>query len=262
MIYQEYPVNPALRSFVLCYWKFVGPQLSSRTPIQHFIAPDACTSLVFISNPQMEFRSTALFGPTKYITETSIFPHSQTVGIRFKPGFTSSLFEKSGKDLRDKNLLPAPPLSGLDYPEALKLMDSASELFHYFELSLTEVRKIYQPQAHEMVQEAIRLISVARGNIKIAELVEKIPLSERQLQKVFKKEVGLSLKEFAATIRLRSAIIKMEVEDESYQDTVFDSGYYDQAHFIRDFTKVSRISLPDFKKYIRNIRHVDVGLWY
>jgi AraC-like DNA-binding protein len=59
-------------------------------------------------------------------------------------------------------------------------------------------------------------------------------------------------------MRLRDAIIQMELEQKDYQDTVFDAGYYDQAHFIRDFSKLSKISLPAFKKYISNIRHIDV----
>lgn len=261
MIYEEFPIPASIQSFVLCYWKFEGPKTSAQTPTRHFIAPDACASLVFIDNKHLSFRSTALFGPTKYISETDVFPHSSAVGIRFKPGLTSALFNQTGKELRDQNILPAPELEGLDYKIALQRLENIPALFDYFEKTLPEVRQLHPGRPHDMVEEAIKRILQSKGNLRIADLIRDIPLSERQLQKVFKKEVGLSLKEFSTTMRLRSAIIKMEVEEASYQDTVFESGYYDQAHFIRDFSKVSRISLPDFKKYIKNIRHVNVGFW-
>jgi len=258
MVYQEIQVPPKLSSLLLCFWKFTGPKAPAGQAVPHFITPDASASLVFFDNPFYNFRGTALFGPTKYITETEVYRDSTTFGIRFRPGFTASLFQLSGDELRDQNLHPAPPLEGFDYEKILPLLDEDEAVFSFFTQHLPQVLDRLQPERHPMVSQAIGIIFESRGNVKIAELLNRIPLSERQLQKVFRREVGLSLKEFAATMRLRDAIIKLELENESYQDTVFNSGYYDQAHFIRDFSKVSKISLPLFKQYIKNIRHVNV----
>jgi methylphosphotriester-DNA--protein-cysteine methyltransferase len=259
MLYQEVPVSPALQSFVQCYWKFIGPIGKPVELKQHFIAPDACTSLVFFTIPSLEILETSLFGPTKYITETSVMSNSLTLGIRFKPGYSWSLFGMTGEDLRDKNIRPAPNCLSLDKNEVFERIKSKKEAWEYFNSQLPRALINKQPTCNPVVDQAAYLILQSEGNIKISQLLKKIPLSERQLQKVFKKEVGLSLKEFAITMRLRAAIIKLELENENYQDTIFDAGYYDQAHFIRDFSKVSKISLPDFKKYIRNIKHVNVS---
>ncbi len=256
MLYQEYEVSPPLNSFILCYWKFLGPD--NGKPINHFITPDASPSLVFVSNPKYGFKGTSLFGPTKYISETPVLDGSITMGIRFKPGYIFSLFGLTGQDLREQNIKPAPPMGNLDYQSALNLLDQKDAIFSFLDKELIKTIDTLQAHSNQVVKTAIQLILQSKGNIKIAELLKQIPLSERQLQKIFKREVGLSLKEFAITMRLRAAIISIELEKTDYQDVVFESGYYDQAHFIRDFSKLSKISLPKFKKYIKNIRHVDV----
>lgn len=258
MIYQEFEVPSVLKPYIICYWKFAGPENGPDGPISHYIPPDACPSLIFFSLPQYHFRSTTLFGPTKFIAETAVYRGSISFGIRFRPGIISRLFGISGLELRDQNIQPAPTLSGLDYQHALHLVNSEPALLSYLNQVLSDVMAELQPAPVPVVQQAMDAILNAKGNIRIADLLAEIPLSERQLQKTFKQEVGLTLKEFATVMRLRASIIQMELEGKGYQDTVFDSGYYDQAHFIRDFSKVSRISLPDFKEYIKNIRHIDV----
>ncbi|MCB0631368.1 MAG: DUF6597 domain-containing transcriptional factor [Saprospiraceae bacterium] len=259
MVYEEFKVPENLQDYLLCYWKFTGPRSGPDGPIRHYIPPDACPSLIFFTLPQFDVKGTTLFGPTKYIAETQVFRGSISMGIRFRPGVISGLFGQSGQELRDQNIQPAPILNGLDYEQGLDLVTDAAGWQDYLNQTLPLVIARSQPHIPQVLQQAMDTILSSRGNIRISDLLETIPLSERQLQKTFKQEVGLTLKEFATVMRLRASIIQMELEGKGYQDMVFDSGYYDQAHFIRDFSKLSRISLPDFKRYIKNIRHVGVS---
>ena len=259
MLYQEFQVPAPLQNYIWCYWKFLGPAGPAADPVRHYIMPDACPSLIFYRLPAFDVRGSILFGPTKFITETEVFPGSITVGIRFKAGYSSGLFQRDGLSLRDQTVRPAPQWPGFDQQQVLDNLADDKAFLDYFNRQLPEIISGLTPRCPEVVEEAISLIMQSKGNIKIADLLSGLPLSERQIQKTFKKEVGLTLKEFATTMRVRAAIIQMELEQENYQDTVFNSGYYVQAHFIRDCTKLSKISLPDFKKYIINIRHVGVS---
>lgn len=258
MTYQEFPVPPALSEYLLCFWKFVGPETMDGNSIQHFIMPDASSSLIFFRHPPSGYHGTCLVGPTKYIRETEVYAEAITFGIRFRPGLTNSIFQLSGLELRDAEIQPALSLPHIDYAEVFTLLGDEKKLWSYLHERLPLSFKTLVPNPHPAVAAAMTSILQSRGNLKIAELLEQIPLSERQLQKVFKREIGLTLKEFATVMRLRDAIIQLELEQKDYQDTVFEAGYYDQAHFIRDFTKLSRISLPAFKQYISNIRHIGV----
>ena len=74
------------------------------------------------------------------------------------------------------------------------------------------------------------------GDIKIKNLARAINLSERQLQRRFKKAVGLRPKEFAKIRKIRAAVIQLLLQKKDYQDVIYNTGYYDQAHFIHDFS--------------------------
>lgn len=258
MIYQEIPVSRDLQPYVQCFWKFVGPDHTQGKSIRHYIMPDASSSLAFFLQAENQYRGSCLVGPTKYIRETEVFAGALTVGVRFKPGWTPGVFQLSGLQLRDNVLHPVPDLPHFDMTAVLGSIDRDEILWPLLTEQLQQAFKTLNPERHTAVSRAISLILASKGNLKIAELLQGIPLSERQLQKVFKKEVGLTLKEFATVMRLRDGIIQLELEQKNYQDMVFDSGYYDQAHFIRDFTKLSKISLPAFKQYIKNIKHIGV----
>ncbi len=259
MTYQEIKAHPELQKYILCYWKFEVLSIASGAPsIHHYIIPDGCASLVFLYHPMADACFSALTGPTKNVVETDVFAKSVFVGIRFRPGTTREVFGLSGVQLRDQNLMPAPELPGFETEDIYKNIHGENSIFTTLDTALLKFFKKLQPKQDELVAQATDLIISSKGNLKIASLIEQLPLSERQLQKRFKEAAGLTLKEFATIIRIRAAMIQVEVDKENYQSTIYNSGYFDQAHFIRDFSRLSNVSLPAFKKYIKSIEHIGV----
>lgn len=258
MIYQEYGCDQNISKQVLCYWKFTVPPNESGAPFPHFVLADGCPSLAFFSLPQYHVQSRSLVGPTKRIHERPVHPGSTVIGIRFRPGVISSLCGISGLELRDQNISPAPAF--IDIDEAALWEANAESDALWVELLNKQLlaAELSQAPVEPLVLELANAIQVAKGNVSISDLVEAAPKSERQLQKLFKKEVGLTMKEFAITMRVRASVIELEQHKSQYQDAVHAQGYFDQAHFIRDFTKLSSISLPDFKRYVQAIEHIGV----
>lgn len=256
MIYQEFECDPTVSSFVLCYWKFEVPsQKGSTASFQHFIIPDGCPSLVFFTHLQSKHRGTSLFGPTKHISERAVFRGSKTIGVRFRPGVIDALCGIKAIDLRDQNIRPAPDIAKLNPEEIFSHIQEDRDWIQALNQQLVQANISPQPSDQVVVQ-AAELIMAKKGNLSISDLILSLPKSERQLQKSFKREIGLSMKEFAIVMRIRASIIDIEYHKADYQDAVHEMGYFDQAHFIRDFSKLSRISLPDFKRYVRNIQHL------
>ncbi|MEM7372777.1 MAG: AraC family transcriptional regulator [Bacteroidota bacterium] len=259
MIYQEFECDPALSSFILCYWKFEVPSKKDAPPsFQHFIVPDGCPSLVFFVHTKAGYRGSSLFGPTKHISEREVFRGSKTIGIRFRPGLITSICGLNGIDLRDQNIRPAPPIGDLELPAIYANIEDDTNLIS--ELNRQFLASDLRPESRDAaVIQAAEAIMASKGNLSISHLITQLPKSERQLQKIFKREIGLSMKEFAIAMRIRASVIDLEYHKTDYQDAVFDMGYFDQAHFIRDFSNISSISLPDFKRYIRNIQHIGLA---
>ena len=77
------------------------------------------------------------------------------------------------------------------------------------------------------------------GAVAMSDLVDKTPLSERHFRRKFKEIVGISPKYFCKVIQLNSVfeIIK-SANSEKIHALALDNGYYDQAHFIKDFNKL------------------------
>ncbi|HXS36177.1 MAG TPA: helix-turn-helix domain-containing protein [Flavipsychrobacter sp.] len=81
---------------------------------------------------------------------------------------------------------------------------------------------------------AIEKIKSADGNIAISQLAKELYISQDAFEKKFRRLTGSSPKQFSRIVRLRNAINKHSSE-KALTDTALDAGYYDQAHFIKDF---------------------------
>ena len=75
-----------------------------------------------------------------------------------------------------------------------------------------------------------------RGLVRVDSLAHRAGVTERQLQRLFLRDIGLSPKQFLRTIRFQE--ILRAVQDGTptrWADLALRFGFYDQAHFIRDF---------------------------
>lgn len=86
----------------------------------------------------------------------------------------------------------------------------------------------------KLVMMAVALINKKNGDIRISELLEELHISQAPLEKRFRKVVGTSPKKFASIVRMRSAISNY-TPDTSLTELGYNAGFYDQAHFIKEF---------------------------
>lgn len=103
-------------------------------------------------------------------------------------------------------------------------------------------------KAHdELVNLAVAFIKQQAGNIKIITLAEKLNISQSQFEKRFRKMVGASPKKFASIVRLRH-ILTASSPGNSLTELGLDAGYFDQAHFIKDFKSFTGETPEQFLK--------------
>jgi len=85
-----------------------------------------------------------------------------------------------------------------------------------------------------MVAAAIAILNQSKGTMRIKDMAAMLHMSQSPLEKRFRRVVGTSPKRFASIIRLQSLINDFPTRL-SMTEIGYRIGYYDQAHFIKDF---------------------------
>jgi len=86
----------------------------------------------------------------------------------------------------------------------------------------------------KLVLAALALIHSSKGNLRIKELTEQLHISQSPLEKRFRQAVGASPKKFASIVRLKNIIQQYDTVN-SLTELGYEAGFYDQAHFIKEF---------------------------
>lgn len=98
------------------------------------------------------------------------------------------------------------------------------------------ISQIKPARTDALVAHALNLIYQHKGDIRIGALSDQLNISQSPLEKRFRKVVGTSPKKFASIVRFRD-IIKNVGHASSHTAQGYDAGFYDQAHFIKEFRK-------------------------
>jgi AraC-like DNA-binding protein len=94
---------------------------------------------------------------------------------------------------------------------------------------------------------ALALIHKSKGNIRIKDLVRQLHTSQSPLEKRFRAAVGASPKKFASIIRLKN-LLQQYSKTGSLTELGYEAGFYDQAHFIKEFKAFTGDTPADFFK--------------
>ena len=89
-------------------------------------------------------------------------------------------------------------------------------------------------QPDQLVLAALGMIHCTWGTIRITEVAAALYVSQSTLERRFRNVVGSTPKKFASIVRFKHTLAHYKPET-SLTDLGYDAGFYDQAHFIREF---------------------------
>ncbi len=93
------------------------------------------------------------------------------------------------------------------------------------------------------INNTIGTINQSRGGVGIEQLASEACLGRKQFERTFAEHIGTSPKQFLRIVRFQNAIdIKSKDKKINLTDLTYQCGYYDQAHMINDFQKLSGMS--------------------
>lgn len=109
---------------------------------------------------------------------------------------------------------------------------------------------------NSILDQAMRTLYTHHQAISITEISTKLNMSTRHFEHKFKEEFGFSPKKFQVISRFESTLRKLLLSEKTdYLQTVLDTGYYDQSHFIKECKSQTNLSPTDILKYKEDSLH-------
>lgn len=107
--------------------------------------------------------------------------------------------------------------------------------------------KLKDDQPDLLISTALERIRQANGLIRVKELADSLCMSLDPFEKRFRRAVGATPKQFSYLVRMHS-IVKTGLQNQALVETAFDAGYFDQAHFNKDFKLFTGQTPTEFLK--------------
>lgn len=231
--YTEFLPKTDLQSFIYCYWQLKTNQ-SLHEAFTYKAVADGCIDIYFnLSAPKESF----VMGFSKTYTEFSLEQSFNYVGIRFLPTMFTQLFKINAAELSHQDTpleLVVPLLSNYianRCNETLQPQEIQEILDIFFLNHLAKIPLEYDQRLHH----SLNIILKNSGQLTFEKDLDT-GISPRQLRRLFKFHIGDAPKAFSKVIRFQQ-ILKTKPSRQSLRENklFFDNGYYDQAHFIKEF---------------------------
>jgi AraC-like DNA-binding protein len=164
--------------------------------------------------------------------------HPWLMGIRFKPSGPLALLRVPLADLTNQ-VVDLDLILGSSVERLRQRLVETPLLASRFELLerylLDRVAPAKAPRAE--VGYALGRMARARGAIRVRTLAAETGISQKHLIDLFREQVGMAPKRYARIVRLNALL--REMSSSTWADLAARFGYYDQAHFVRDFREFS-----------------------
>jgi AraC-like DNA-binding protein len=224
-----------LNPFIHFYWELKGNEVGIQ---KERVFPDGCagilinlgdTCLTDNGLTSMEFGKTYIVGAMNSFKDSFINSDTHLLGVCLKPAAFANFYSFASQNELTNETVEFEKYNSFDID---KIDDNS---FRYFDRFYAERVK----SKHNQLQPVIHDIHLTNGQVSIYELSKKNSTTVRQLERNFKKYIGLSPKEYSNIIRFQHALrlIKNSRQNRSLLDIAFECGYYDHSHLSNEFKR-------------------------
>jgi len=266
MNYREYFPQQVLADYVKCYWV-----LESDVPHpRERIFPDGSIELIFHYRDlfrkytsdglsQLQQRNFVHGQLTSFI-ELEATGQTGVFSVRFTPAGLQPFISLPVSDLTGSTVAIGEvwPEEGCRLSASMQAASGSKERIRLVEAFLLEklatVRADYQT--------GISCVKALTANefIPIDELARQLNMSRRSLERKFTASVGLSPRLFTRIIRFNKALnLIADRNFSSFTCVAHTGGFYDQAHFIKDFKEFTGLNPKQyFSENLEMVKHFNL----
>lgn len=231
--YREFLPDVALQGFIYCYWR-LQTTVPLDDPFIYRVVADGCIDIFFeLNNPAESF----VMGFCKKYTEFPLENSFDYIGVRFLPTMFPQLFKINAAELsnRFENLDVVTPGTARFITSAFETGLPVTEIKHRFDDYFLHLATSIDFNHDARFYGALSVILQNFGMLNVEKDLDT-GLSPRQLRRLFEHYIGDSAKTFSQVVRFQN-ILRAKPSQQSLRENklFYDNGYYDQAHFIKEF---------------------------
>lgn len=234
-----------LNFFIEHYW-IVKWDLRGEKPYTSETLPHPSIHMVFEKN------YSRIFGILKGKFSRPIKDKGKVFGIKFKPGGFYPFIKKNVSGLTNKivNITDFFDINSKSLEESILLQEEDENMIKAAENFLFNI--IPEKDENVLLINNIFKQIISNGKItKVEDLVNKININKRTLQRLFNQYVGVTPKWVIKRYRLHEAVERLASKKKiDWVKFALSLGYFDQAHFIKDFKSIIRITPSEYERKI------------
>ncbi len=256
MNYQTFQPHPDLSAWVKFYWTLEVP-FDPKNQKQKII-PDGCIEMTFNLED----------GIKRYISEDEfvIHPCAMVMGQRTKSYFIEPVGEVNSFAIC---FYPYGFASFVNTPleDLVDIETPIENLFGEIAAKELEQKIVKAANTHErikiietfllnrlnenrtlenLVKTTVDTLLASNGRLPINQILKKDLSKRRQLERNFKRQIGISPKQLGKVLRLQTALNMLIHDNENLTSIAYESEYFDQAHFIKDFKEFIGMTPKEF----------------
>jgi AraC-like DNA-binding protein len=177
----------------------------------------------------MESEKTYVVGAMNSFKDSFIDSETHLAGVCLKPATFTNFYSYASQNELTNATIEFEKVNSFDVD---KTSDNPFPYFDQFFSSRLKNKNI-------QLQKVLNHIHSTNGNISVNELAKIHCTTVRQLERNFKKLIGLSPKEYSNIIRFQytMSLIKNSNQNRSLLEIAFECGYYDHSHLTNEIKR-------------------------
>ncbi len=239
----RYAPSPELSAFVRHYW-IVRWDLRGKEPFRQEVLQYPCINLVF------EKGKTNIYGVNRGKSVQILEGRGCVLGVMFQPGGFHPFYRKPVSLLTDRSVNVREVFGERADAAERDILSAEND-----QQMVTQAERFLRERMPErdehvgLVSSIVDGIIADRGIVKVDDAARKFRMNKRTMQRLFHEYVGVSPKWVIQRSRIQEAALRAaDGEPPDWAKLAADLGYFDQAHFIKDFKTVVGCSPEQYAK--------------